>query len=191
VAEGSPYAIFGLGNPGREYADTKHNVGAEVVRLLGRRWRIRLWRRRYDSACGHGKVRGRSTWLFVPRTYMNRSGYAVAEAAAALPLDLARILVVSDDLDLPPGKIRLRAKGSAGGHKGLQSIIDELGTQDFARLRLGIGGPPAGEEAADYVLSPFTADERELIEEALARAAACAEAWLLEGPSRAMTAFNL
>lgn len=122
---------------------------------------------------------------------MNRSGYAVAEAVEKLPLELPRVLIISDDIDLPPGKIRLREKGSAGGHKGLQSIIDELGTQDFARLRLGVGEPPAGEEAADYVLSPFTAGERELIEEALARAAACAEAWLEEGASRAMTAFNL
>ncbi|UCH79552.1 MAG: aminoacyl-tRNA hydrolase [Candidatus Coatesbacteria bacterium] len=182
--------MFGLGNPGRYYADTRHNVGAWVVRRLGRRWRIRLWRRRYNAACGRGKVRGRPTWLFQPRTYMNRSGYAVAEAVEGLNLDHARILIVSDDIDLPPGKIRLREKGSAGGHKGLQSIIDELGTQDFARLRLGVGKPPAGEEAADHVLSPFAAGERELIEEALARAAACAETWLLEGPSQAMTAFN-
>ena len=180
------YAVFGLGNPGRQYVGTRHNAGAMVVDILARRHRVRLWRRRFQSACGKGRVAGRDAWLFKPRTYMNLSGYAVAEAAETLKLPTGNILVISDDIDLPPGKIRLREKGSAGGHKGLQSIIDELGTQNFARLRVGVGSP-GGDDAATYVLSPL---EETDVAAAMERAAAAAEAWLAEGAARAMTAFN-
>ncbi len=181
------YAIFGLGNPGRRYAGTRHNVGATVVDVLARRHRIRLWRRRFQSACGKGRVGGRAVWLVKPRTYMNLSGYAVAAATEGLNLGPGKMLVISDDIDLPPGKIRLREKGSAGGHKGLQSIIDELDTQNFARLRVGVGTPP-GDDAASYVLSPL--EEADAAGAAVERAADAAEAWLAEGAARAMTAFN-
>lgn len=187
MAEPNTYAVFGLGNPGRQYVGTRHNAGAMVVDVLARRHRIRLWRRRFQSACGKGRAAGRDVWLVKPRTYMNLSGYAVAEAAEKLNLATDNILVISDDIDLPPGKIRLREKGSAGGHKGLQSIIDELGTQNFARLRVGVGAP-AGDDAATYVLSPL--EEADAVGAALERAAAAAEAWLAEGAARAMTAFN-
>jgi PTH1 family peptidyl-tRNA hydrolase len=120
---------------------------------------------------------------------MNRSGWSVAEAVESLKLAPERLLVISDDLDLPSGKIRLREKGSAGGHRGLQSIIEELGTQNFARLRIGVGAPTAG-DAADYVLSAFDPAERSAVDEALERAADAVEAWLAEGAARAMTAFN-
>jgi len=183
-------AIFGLGNPGRRFAGTRHNAGALALDVLARRGGIRLWRRRYQAACGRGRIRGRPVWLFKPRTYMNLSGYAVAAAIEDLRLDAARILVMCDDIDLPAGNIRLREKGSAGGHKGLRSIIDEIGTPDFARLRVGVGGPPPGEDAAAYVLSPFEAAEQEKIDAALERAADAAEMWLAEGAARAMTAFN-
>jgi PTH1 family peptidyl-tRNA hydrolase len=118
---------------------------------------------------------------------MNLSGYAVAAAAEGLNLGPGKMLVISDDIDLPPGKIRLREKGSAGGHKGLQSIMDELGTQNFARLRVGVGAPP-GDDAAAYVLSPL--EEADVAGAAVERAADAAEAWLAEGAARAMTAFN-
>jgi PTH1 family peptidyl-tRNA hydrolase len=184
------YAVFGLGNPGRRFANTRHNAGAMALDILARRHGIRLWRRRFQSACGRGRVGGRDVWLFKPRTFMNLSGYAVAAAFEDLRLDVGRILVMCDDIDLPAGRIRLREKGSAGGHKGLRSIIDEIDTQDFARLRVGVGAPPPGEDAAAYVLSPFEADEREEIAAALERAAGAAETWLAEGAARAMTAFN-
>lgn len=187
MAGPNTYAVFGLGNPGRQYVGTRHNAGAMVVDVLARRHRIRLWRRRFQSACGKGRAAGRDVWLVKPRTYMNLSGYAVADAAEKLNLATDNILVISDDIDLPPGKIRLREKGSAGGHKGLQSIIDELGTQNFARLRVGVGAP-AGDDAATYVLSPL--EEADAVGAALERAAAAAEAWLAEGAARAMTAFN-
>jgi PTH1 family peptidyl-tRNA hydrolase len=184
------YAVFGLGNPGRRFAGTRHNAGAMALDILARRHGIRLWRRRYQAACGRGRVRGKPVWLFKPRTYMNLSGYAVAAAVEDLRLAADNLLVMCDDIDLPAGNIRLREKGSAGGHKGLRSIIDELGTQDFARLRLGVGAPPPGEDAAAYVLSPFEAAQTEHIEAVLERAADAAEAWLVEGAARAMTAFN-
>jgi PTH1 family peptidyl-tRNA hydrolase len=187
VAGPNIYAVFGLGNPGRQYVGTRHNAGAMAVDALARRHRIRLWRRRFQSACGKGRVGRRVVWLVKPRTYMNLSGYAVAAAAEGLKLDTNNILVISDDIDLPPGKIRLREKGSAGGHKGLQSIIDELGTQNFARLRVGVGAPP-GDDAASYVLSQL--EEADAVGAALERAADAAEAWLAEGAARAMTAFN-
>lgn len=183
-------AIFGLGNPGRRFAGTRHNAGAMALDVLARRGGIRLWRRRYRAACGRGRIRGRPVWLFKPRTYMNLSGYAVAAAVEDLRLDAGRILVMCDDIDLPAGNIRLREKGSAGGHKGLRSIIDEIGTPDFARLRVGVGAPPPGEDAAAYVLSPVGAAEQEKIDAALERAADAAEMWLAEGAARAMTAFN-
>lgn len=160
-----------------------------VVRILARRHRIRLWRRRFGTACGKGRIGGRDVWLFAPRTYMNLSGHAVAAAIENLALVVNRILVISDDVDLPPGKIRLRTKGSAGGHKGLRSIIEEIGTEEFARLRVGIGAPAEGDAAA-YVLSPFEPPEKEIIDAALRRAANAAEAWLAESAARAMTAFN-
>ncbi len=184
------YAVFGLGNPGRQFAGNRHNSGAMALDVLARRGGIRLWRRRYRAACGRGRIGGRPVWLFKPRTYMNLSGYAVAAAVEALRLDAARILVMCDDIDLPAGNIRLREKGSSGGHKGLRSIIDEMGTPDFARLRVGVGAPPPGEDAAAYVLSPFEAAEQEQIDAALERAAGAAEMWLAEGAARAMTAFN-
>ena len=184
------HAVFGLGNPGRRFAGTRHNAGAMVLDILARRHGIRLWRRRYKAACGRGRVRGKPVWLFKPRTYMNLSGYAVATAVEELRLEAENVLVMCDDIDLPTGNIRLREKGSAGGHKGLRSIIDELGTQDFARLRLGVGAPPPGGDAAAYVLSPFEAAQTEQIDAALARAADAAETWLVEGAARAMTAFN-
>ena len=189
MARTDTYAIFGLGNPGRRYAGTKHNVGAAVVDILARRHRIRLWRRRFRSACGQGRIGGCDVWLVKPRTYMNLSGYAVAAAAEGLKVGGERFLVISDDVDLPPGKVRLREKGSAGGHKGLQSVIEELGTQNFARLRVGVGAPP-DDDAAAYVLSRFEAGDEKIVGAALERAADAAEAWLVDGAARAMTAFN-
>jgi PTH1 family peptidyl-tRNA hydrolase len=189
VAGPNTYAVFGLGNPGRRYAGSRHNAGAMAVDVLARRHRVRLWRRRFQSAYGKGRVASRDVWLVKPRTYMNLSGYAVAEAAEKLSLATDNILVISDDIDLPLGKIRLREKGSAGGHKGLQSIIDELGTQNFARLRVGVGAP-AGDDAAAHVLAPFDPADVRVIGAALERAADAAEAWLAEGAARAMTAFN-
>jgi PTH1 family peptidyl-tRNA hydrolase len=183
------YAIFGLGNPGRRYVGTRHNAGAMVVDVLARRHRVRLWRRRFRSACGRGRVARHDVWLVKPRTYMNLSGYAVAAATEELGIAPGRILVISDDIDLPPGKIRLRERGSAGGHKGLQSIVDELGTQEFARLRVGVGGPP-DDDAAAYVLAPFDPGDADVVVAALERAADAAEAWLAQGAARAMTAFN-
>jgi len=181
--------VLGLGNPGSEYVGTRHNVGAMVVDLLARRHRVRLWRRRFQATCGKGSISARAAWLIKPRVYMNRSGWSVAAARQELKLDLGHILVIADDIALPTAKIRMREKGSSGGHKGLQSVIDELGTEDFARLRIGVGAPEDGDAAA-YVLAPFEPGELDVIEDAVARAAAAVACWLGEGAARAMTAFN-
>jgi PTH1 family peptidyl-tRNA hydrolase len=180
--------IVGLGNPGREHFGTRHNVGYRVVDLLAERHGVKLWRRRFEAACGKGKVRGCAAWLVKPQTYMNLSGCTVERAVRELRLELDDLLVVSDDMALPAGTLRLREKGSDGGHKGLASVIESLGTQDFARLRVGIGEPVG--DPADYVLAPFSPEERAAMAAAEARAADAAEAWLRDGVTRAMAAFN-
>jgi PTH1 family peptidyl-tRNA hydrolase len=183
------HAVFGLGNPGREYARTRHNAGAMVVDELAARWRIRLWRRRFLAACGTGAVAGKRVWLVKPRTYMNLSGRSVAAAVSRLGLEADRFLVVTDDIALPLGNIRLRRKGSAGGHKGLQSVIDELASETFDRLRMGVGDP-GDVDAAAYVLTPFDAVERTTVEETIKRAADAAAYWLERGAQQAMATFN-
>ncbi|MBT9155982.1 MAG: Peptidyl-tRNA hydrolase [Firmicutes bacterium] len=136
--------IVGLGNPGAEYAGTRHNAGFAVVGELAAKHGVRVSGRSYQSLIGRGKIGGASVYLQQPLTYMNRCGQAVKSAVVALEIDLSDLLVISDDLDLPLGSLRIRAQGGAGGQKGLQSISDCLGTTEFARLRLGIGRPLFG-----------------------------------------------
>jgi len=181
--------IVGLGNPGKSYEATRHNVGFHVVDRLARKWAIGVTRRRHEGLCGEGGFCGEKVILLKPQTYMNRSGQSVAGAVAYYGLGLSDILVIVDDTALPLGRIRLRPGGSAGGHHGLQDIIDRLGTSDFPRLRVGIGAAPPG-QAVEYVLGRFPAEQQEEVEAALARAAAAATCWVTEGLDRAMTRFN-
>ena len=150
--------IVGLGNPGRQYERTRHNLGFMVADLLASRWSISL-AIKGSGAFGRGSIAGQPAGLLKPMTYMNRSGQAVLEVVQFYKLPLSDLLVISDDLDLPVGRVRMRAKGSAGGHKGLGDIIQRLGSDEFARIRIGIGRPDRG-DAVDYVLSPFRPDEQ-------------------------------
>jgi len=183
------YLVVGLGNPGRRYAATRHNVGYRVADEFCRRNRIRLWRNRFASKYGSGAVAGERLAVIKPTTYMNRSGYAVAAAAGKLGVEPERIIVVNDDIDLPVGRIRVRRSGGSGGHKGLASIIDELGTEDFPRVRVGVGDPGA-RDPAEYVLAPFTSDEERVVPGAVVRAAEAVEAVIAGGIERAMAEFN-
>ncbi|MFQ5860510.1 MAG: aminoacyl-tRNA hydrolase [Dehalococcoidia bacterium] len=182
--------IVGLGNPGRSYQRSRHNVGSTCVRLLSRLYRIPLAQRRRLAALGQGEIEGVPAILARPRTFMNVSGQALEYLVHRFSLVPQRLVVISDDLDLPLGKVRIRPRGSAGGHKGLQSIISALGTTEFPRIRVGIGRPPPGTDEVRYVLSPFTPEEEQVIGEAVARAAQAVAFLLREGIQAAMSQFN-
>lgn len=181
--------MVGLGNPGRRYERTRHNVGYRVADALCKRNRVRMWRSRFESKYGVGTVAGERCAVIKPRTYMNRSGYAVSTAAEKLGITPDRVIVMSDDIDLPVGRIRVRRSGSSGGHKGLASIIDEIETDDFLRVRVGVGDP-GDRDPAEYVLSPFTTDEEEVVAGAVACAAEAVEVIIADGVDRAMAEFN-
>lgn len=181
--------IVGLGNPGKEYHKSRHNVGFGVVDLLARRWQVALDRRRYQGQFGSGVYATEKVLLLKPRTYMNRSGGSVAEALAFYKLELSELLVVLDDMDLELSRLRLRRGGSAGGHNGLQDIIDKLGSPDFARLRLGIGAAEHNDAVA-HVLGRFDAAQEQKIEEAIETAADAVECWISQGIDEAMNRYN-
>jgi len=185
------YLIVGLGNPGEEYAHTRHNAGFQCLGVLARRHRLSFREKRAHARTAVGKVAGHAVVLARPYTFMNRSGAAVAGLVRWLGLAPQRLLVVYDDLDLPAGTIRLRGKGGAAGHKGMTSILAALGTEGFPRLRLGIGRPadPAL-DPIDFVLLPRTAREEREWEPVLDRAADAVECFLEEGLAVAMDRFN-
>jgi PTH1 family peptidyl-tRNA hydrolase len=184
------YLIVGLGNPGREYAETRHNVGFRVVEELARRHALSFGKTERKAQSASGNIRGQRVILSKPQTYMNLSGESVRAVLDFYKVEVARLLVVGDDLDLPLGTLRLRMSGSAGGQNGLKNIIQHLGTQDFNRLRFGIGRPPGKMQARDYVLAPFKGDDAILAAQVVDRAADAAETWLTEGIEKAMTKHN-
>lgn len=186
------YLIVGLGNPGRAYVQTRHNAGFTVVDRLGAGWGA-SWQlnRDFKSRIARVTTEGRRVLLAQPQTYMNLSGQAVAGLVAYYRVGLERLLVILDDADLPVGGLRLRPRGSSGGHHGLESIEAHLGTRYFARLRVGIGGRGDGpREITGHVLGRFTAGETEWMERVFGRAAEQAMCWLREGMSVAMTRYN-
>lgn len=182
--------IVGLGNPGKEYAGTRHNVGFAVMDLLGRRWGIELFSEKFHAWFGAGSIAEERVVLLKPTTYMNRSGRAVQSAGKFYQLELADLLVVSDDVALEPGRLRVRKQGSAGGHNGLADIIQRIGSDAFCRVRIGIGNAP-GAVRSSHVLGRFGADEQAGMERAVSRAADAVETWVREGPDAAMNRFNV
>ena len=183
--------VVGLGNPGRSYERTRHNVGFEVVDELARRHKVELAQSsRWDVELAEWRVHGHAVELVKPLTFMNASGPPVAAAARKRGWEPGSVLVVYDDVDLPIGQLRLRKKGSAGGHNGIKSMIAALGTQEFPRLRVGVGRPVESGGMVDHVLSRFTPDERKVMVEAIVRAADAVEAALQHGLDKAMNEFN-
>lgn len=182
--------VVGLGNMGREYEGTRHNIGFEVVDELARQHQAQFRGGKFKGDETTIHLNGQRVLLLKPRTFMNLSGESVAAAARFYKLDPTKILIVCDDVYLPVGKLRLRARGSAGGHNGLTNIIQRLGSQEFARLRIGVGEAPSGWDMRDYVLSRFTAGERTIVREAADRAAQAAETWVLQGIDAAMNRWN-
>lgn len=181
--------VVGLGNPGGKYAATRHNVGFRVVDELSRRHGIDLSRARFSGLVGNGAVGSEQVLLLKPGTFMNLSGRSVREAATFYKIEPTDLLVVSDDMALPLGRLRLRKAGSAGGHHGLASVIAELGTEAFTRLRIGIE-QVAGERMVGHVLGAFTEREEELMGPAVLSAADAVECWLAEGIDTAMNRYN-
>jgi len=176
-------AIVGLGNPGSEYATTRHNVGYMVVDALAGRWRVAGWCRRFSSLAAR-RAGARPLWLVKPQTFMNLSGEAVASLCREASLEPGQVLVVVDDVDLPLGTLRLRQRGGAGTHNGLRSVVESIG-EGFPRLRLGVRGESPWQDLAEYVLSPFEPAEVEVAQAMVERACQCVEAVLHEGLLRA------
>jgi PTH1 family peptidyl-tRNA hydrolase len=180
-------AIIGLGNPGSEYKGTRHNLGFEVVEELARRWTARL--KPWKSSANLAVVRDRGALLAQPTTFMNLSGDAVWKIVDYHDIPPADVLIVVDEIQLPVGRLRLRRSGSAGGHNGLKSVIQHLGTE-FPRLRIGVGRGDPRWDLADHVLSRFAREEQQTVEEAIGRAADAAEMFAAEGTESAMNRFN-
>lgn len=177
--------IVGLGNPGKRYADTRHNIGFKVIDLLADGLGIDIRKRKFGARFGMGQFCDKQLILLKPWRFMNLSGEAVLQAMSFYKVDIGNLLVVLDDMSLPVGKIRLRSRGSAGGHKGLENIVDKIGCDGFCRCRVGIGERKT-EDAVDFVLGMPGADEREKLVEAAAKAADVVNCWVKSGIEEAM-----
>lgn len=189
-ASDTVYLIVGLGNPGREYADTRHNVGFQIVGRLAEKHALSFSRKQMEALVASGHIAGARVVLAKPQTWMNESGRAVAPLMRFYKVERDHLLVVYDDLDLPLGALRLRAEGGSGGHKGMKSVIEKLGAQDFPRLRVGIGRPPGRMDPVDYVLQPFGREEMEIVTLTCLRAVEAIETFIQHGIVEAMNRFN-
>ncbi|MGH2345671.1 MAG: aminoacyl-tRNA hydrolase [Chloroflexota bacterium] len=183
------YLIAGLGNPGRRYGPTRHNIGFRIVDLLAARAGLGAWKTEHQAETQRIQVEGQAVVVAKPQTFMNESGRALKALMSYYRVDPARLLVVSDDLDLPFGRLRLRARGSAGGHNGLRSVSAELGNQEYARLRAGIGRPTEG-EPLDWVLSPFSPSEEHELPMVCETAVGIIQTVLRDGLVAAMNRYN-
>ncbi len=186
------HLIVGLGNPGAKYAKTRHNIGYMIVAELARTHGVNLKRRsiKYRSFVGSGNLESQQIFLSLPLTYMNSSGKAVVKLCRGFRIKPEQVLVVHDEMDLPFGKIKIKLKGGDGGHKGVGSVIDELGTRDFLRLRVGIDRPPSGADVVRYVLKPFSAEEKQQLPPLLQETVEVVEEIVSSGYERAMNQFN-
>ena len=184
------YLIVGLGNPGPRYTANRHNVGFRCLDRLAGAHDLTFDKRQKRARVALGTIHGRRVILAQPQTFMNESGRAVAPLARFYQVEMERLLVVYDDLDLPLGTVRLRPEGGTGGHKGMRSITEHLGGQSFSRLRLGIGRPPGRMDPAAYVLQDFSVEDQPLVEDMLERAVTAVETWLREGIEAAMSRHN-
>ncbi|HBT20686.1 MAG TPA: aminoacyl-tRNA hydrolase [Peptococcaceae bacterium] len=183
--------VVGLGNPGPRYEKTRHNVGFMAVDMLGESLGVKVERKFGLSFIAEVFFKGEKLILAKPQCYMNRSGAAVSELIEYFKLSPEDLIVIHDDMDLELGRIRIRLKGSYGGHRGIKSIIENLGTQYFCRIKIGIGRPPAGVDPSDYVLSSFSGEEWEIVENAVERAGLAVKSILKEGAEMAMNKFNV
>lgn len=184
------YIIAGLGNPGSRYEHTRHNAGFEVIDILADRMGICVDEKKHKALCGRGALEGQKVILIKPQTFMNLSGESVRAAADFYKVEPENIIIVYDDVSLEPGQLRIRGKGSAGGHNGIKNIISHLGTQEFPRVKVGVGEKPKEMDLADYVLSRFSKGEQEMMDQAFREAAQAVSAMVGQGMDAAMNRFN-
>ena len=185
------YLIVGLGNPGKQYEHTRHNVGFDTIDILAERYGIRIDTKKQKALCGKGVIEGKRVILAKPQTFMNLSGESVRTLIDFYKIDeTEELIVIYDDISLEPGKIRIRKKGSAGGHNGIKNIIAQLGTQNFQRVKVGVGEKPKGWDLADYVLGHFSKEDRGLVDDALKRVAGAVELMVQGEVDQAMNQFN-
>jgi PTH1 family peptidyl-tRNA hydrolase len=184
------HLIVGLGNPGPRYENTRHNVGFRTVERLAARHGLNFSKQEFKAITASGSIAGKRVLLAKPQTYMNLSGEAVAPLVRFYKVPPERMIVVYDELDVPFGTLRLRKEGSSGGQNGIRHILQHMGTQQIARVRIGIGRPPGRMPPADWVLTPFKGDDAILAEEMIDQAANAIETWLAEGIERAMSRHN-
>lgn len=181
--------IVGLGNPGRLYIDSRHNIGFSVIKSLAKIYKISLKKGNF-SLSGKAEIGGQNVILAMPLTFMNLSGTVVAGLLKKYRIDLSNLLVVCDDLDLEFGRLKLRPSGSSGGHRGLKSIIDSVASHGFVRLRIGIGRPFQDIDASDYVLSHFSRKEKAQVRQIIEKAGECCQSWVTRGVTETMNIFN-
>ena len=185
------YIIVGLGNPDRQYQNTRHNIGFDVIDVIAAKNNIAVSERKHKAIIGKGFVGGQKVVLVKPQTYMNLSGESVREVIDFYKIDeKSELIVISDDVSLDVGQIRIRKKGSAGGHNGLKNIILHLGHDEFHRVKMGVGEKPEGYDLADYVLGHFPKEEREIMDESAKRAADAIEVMIMDGADAAMNLYN-
>lgn len=184
------FLIAGLGNPGKKYSRTRHNIGFEILNRWSEMLGAPMKGRRFQSRSAIAHFQQKAIILLRPVTYMNRSGQAIKACLDFYRLNFDQILIVHDDLDLPTGKLKLVPKGGAGGHKGIRSIIDHIGTDHFSRLKIGIGRPQFDEDVEDYVLASFYPDEKDIMEQTVPKAIKACELVIQEGIERAMNQVN-
>ena len=185
------FIIVGLGNPGREYQNTRHNIGFDVIDVIAEKHNISVMEKKHKAIIGKGAIDGYKVILVKPQTYMNLSGESVREIVDYYKVDPeSEVIIVADDISLNPGNIRIRKKGSAGGHNGLKSIIQHLGTDQFMRVKMGVGEKPKGYDLADYVLGHFTNDERKIMDESAKTAMEAIKLMIQGDADEAMNRFN-
>lgn len=185
------FIIAGLGNPKKEYDNTRHNIGFQMVDYLADKYHISVMDVKHKALVGKGMINGHKVILVKPITFMNLSGESIKPIADYYKIDLStELIIVSDDISLPPGQIRIRKRGSAGGHNGLKNIIQQLGSEEFQRIRIGVGEKPKGYDLADYVLGHFSKEEQPFMKEGIEKAINAAEMMLDGEIDRAMNEFN-
>lgn len=185
------YLIAGLGNPAKKYEHTRHNIGFDVIDHLADQYNISMNTKKFKGICGTGAIEGRKVLLLKPQTFMNLSGISVREAADYYKLDFTQeLIVIYDDIDLDPGNLRIRKKGSAGGHNGIKDIIAHLGTQEFLRIRVGAGAKAEGQDLVNHVLGHFSGEDRELVAQAIENAAGAVRLMVQGDTDAAMNQYN-
>ena len=188
---GSMYIIAGLGNPGRQYAGTRHNMGFNVVTRIADDYKMQITIKEHKALCAKGFIGGKKVLLALPQTYMNLSGESIRELVNYYKIDPeTELMVIYDDISMDVGRIRMRAKGGAGGHNGIKNIIAELGTDVFPRMKVGVGEKPKGWDLADYVLGRFSDEENEVMRRMLAKGSDACRDFILYGIQEAMNRYN-